>query len=191
MTREELNLALATKRIILVDGDIDEDVVAAVKFWVLSFNLDSIEKEITLLIDCNGGPVPPTLAMYDLIKLSKAPVTGLVCGDCKSMAIVLLQACKTRLATQHSNFYIHELNWRPNDFMPLSKDSGKLMQEKIKELKHLRKKIIDIFKERSKLSVKVIEKLMRQGESNNTHLLAHQILELGLIDKIVETHPLF
>lgn len=187
--RGSLHRKLAERRIILLDGDIDEEMAAAVKFWILSFNIISDEK-IILLIDSDGGAVQSALTIYDLIKLSKAPVTGLVFGDCKSMAIILLQACKVRLATTHSNFYLHELNWK-SGIMILNKDSKTNIRKKLRELKRFRKKILDILKSRSKLSIEEIEKFMSDGENYETHLLSDEIFKMGLIDKVVEEYPLF
>ena len=189
MNREELDAELASRRIILLDDDINDEMASTVSFWLLAFNLQSNEN-INLLINTNGGEVKSSFSIYDLIKLSHAPVTGLVIGDCKSMGVIILQACNVRLATEHSIFYIHELNWGGNKFI-LDDDAERLMKEKIEELKRTREKIINVLTGRPKLTREKALSLMNKGENNNTHLLADQALELGLIDKIVEKYPLF
>ncbi len=189
MSREELDQGLAEKRIILLDGDIDDEMAAAVKFWLMLFNTQSKE-EIKLLIDSDGGMVQAAMSIYDLVKLSAAPVTGLVVGDCKSMAIILLQACTTRLATPHSNFYIHELNWKSGTII-LDKDAKDMLKAKMKELKLIRNKIINILTGRPRLTPTMVDQLMSEGENKGTYLLAERALKLGLIDKIVESYPLF
>ncbi len=187
MTREELDQLLALKRIILLDGDIDDEMAAAVKFWLMAFNVKS-DEGINILIDTDGGSVQPALALYDLIKISSAPVTGIVVGDCKSMGVILLQACHIRMATPHSDFYIHNLAWK-NPVLSVDDFFNKMFRKKETELKKLKTKIINILKRRSGLSTKKIKELMNDGENYGTHFFADEALRLGLIDKIVKKSP--
>ena len=187
MTREEFDLVLAEKRTILLDGDIDEEMAAAVKFWLLSFNAKSSER-INILIDTNGGSVQPALSMYDLITISSAPVTGIVIGDCQSMGVILLQACHVRMATPHSNFYLHNMIWK-NPSLSVDDDFIKTINKKYKELKCLRYKLINIIRKRCGLKIEEIKKLMNDGESYGTHFFADEALKLGLIDKIAKKSP--
>lgn len=76
--------------------------------WLNAIN----KKEITLYIDSGGGEVQAGLDIYDMIKHSKAPVTGIVYRKANSMASVILQACVKRKAFENAEIIIHDISIR-------------------------------------------------------------------------------
>ena len=111
MDKNEFNAKLASQRIVLLSQEITLKQVDTAKYWLTVLNLESPEP-IKLIIDSDGGLAEPSLWIYDAIKLSRAPVIGIVSGRCKSMAVIVLQACTKRFSTPHSCFFLHPIKMR-------------------------------------------------------------------------------
>jgi ATP-dependent protease ClpP protease subunit len=62
-------------------------------------------KEILIVINSGGGSNP--IALFDYIQISPTPVDTLVCGDCSSAAVTVLQSGRRRYATKNSTILIH------------------------------------------------------------------------------------
>ena len=102
-----------TRRILFLRGIIlpayermDVFSAASVGDDIMAMNIEDPVTPIYLYIDSPGGDVTSGLALYDIIKLSRAPVIT-VAISCASMATIVLAAGHERLSLSHSRAMMH------------------------------------------------------------------------------------
>lgn len=138
------------------------------------------KEAIFLFIDCAGGSVRSGFDLYDIIKNSQAPVNGIVYRRANSMAIAVLQACKTRKMMAHSSLYFHrlktEIELEANE--DVSREAYQKGLERIKQHQYEYNKIIAV---RSGLSIEKVGELCDAKQE----LTAGEALKLNLIDEII------
>jgi ATP-dependent Clp protease protease subunit len=179
MERKELEEELGKKRKLLLEKDLTEEEAERLRGWIRFLNLQSND-EIKLIINSKGGEVAPALSLYDEILHSNAPVTGIVDGECSSVAIVILQAAKKRLATRHSFFLLH----------PISIDFGKIvLDERIyqkikKDLIRGRKRRAMVHQILMKRTKRTLEEI-KTKEKEERMMTAEEAKEFGLIDEVL------
>jgi len=191
MTRQEMEDTLEQKRIIILAERITKELTDKIRDIIFRLNLLSTEK-ITLLIDSGGGEIWPALSLFDFIKCSKALVVGIVNGECKSSAMIILQACHQRMASKHSKLLLHFVSttteFKANDS---HKDIRMIMRLNEKRNQEAQRTVEDIFIQRTKLSRNQIRSLMHDGEKYNDTLSTDEALSFALIDKIAEDFEIF
>lgn len=100
------------RRIIWIDTEITEDIVAIIR-WIIKWNeedrgLPADEREpIKLYINSPGGLLIPTIAVCDAIIMSKTPVYGYNMNECCSAASLIYSCCSRRFALPHAYFLLH------------------------------------------------------------------------------------
>lgn len=171
---------LKSRRILISDA-IDSDVAADIirKLWYLE-HLDA-KAPILLVINSPGGSVDAGFAIWDQIKMIKAPVYTLVTGLAASMGSILsLVADKgKRFATRYARIMIHQ---------PLI--SGRMqgqatdLEIQAKEILRTRDDLIKIYAKETGKSSKEIEDAL----DRDTWLNAEEAITFGLIDKIVDSY---
>lgn len=91
------------------------------------------KQPISMIISSPGGDIYFGNAIYDSIKASKAPVTGLVVGSAMSAAAMILQACSKRLMTPNSRMLLHHGTWQVDahvkDFKSWAKEAERWRRE--------------------------------------------------------------
>jgi ATP-dependent protease ClpP protease subunit len=96
---------------IAVVGDLDEcegDVVSGL--------LELADgSECTIFIDCGGGRVYSALAIMSLILLKELRAKAVVLGACSSAALLILAACRQRIAMPYSVFQFHPVRWESGE----------------------------------------------------------------------------
>lgn len=101
---------LLESRIILLFNEINDDLAASVISQLLL--LDATDQtEIQMYINSPGGSVTAGLAILDVMKKIRAPISTVAVGSCASMAAVLLAAGGTkgrRHALLHAEIMIHQ-----------------------------------------------------------------------------------
>lgn len=98
---------LLRDRIVMITGQIDEDLANAVVAQLLFLDHES-QEPIELYINSNGGSVSAGLAIYDTMRTIKAPVNTVCVGRACSMAGVLLMAGKKRSIMPNSKVMLHQ-----------------------------------------------------------------------------------
>lgn len=83
---------LLKDRIIMLSGQIDDNVANSVIAQLLFLDAQDPEKDIFLYINSPGGSVTAGMAMYDTMNFINADVQTIVIGMAASMASVLLAA---------------------------------------------------------------------------------------------------
>jgi len=191
-TKEELemlfNKELLEKRQLYL-----REVDSMSTLWILSsltyLNARSKNDPIELCITSTGGGARQGLDICDKIRLSDAPVIGIVSGVANSIAAVVLQACHVRKAARNSVIGLHYVsNNTVNTFM-LDPDGenlyGKEDMEKVKAFLapgfEIQRRIIKILAERTKRNpVEIIHVLNKEKDFR-----AEEALEFGLIDEVI------
>ena len=108
---EKKDSADEPSREIAVVGELDEceaDVIARL------LELDD-GSECTLYIDSGGGRVYSALAIMSLIMLKDIRARAVVLGACSSAALMVLAACRQRLAMPFAVFQFHPVRWESGE----------------------------------------------------------------------------
>lgn len=176
--KEEMLKDLLSKRVLYLEGYIDNEKAKIFGVALAWLNAKDSKREIILYIDSGGGKVRQGLGIYDMIVNSEAPVTGIVRREAKSMAAVILQGCKKRIAYKHATILIHNLT--RND-VPLDDLENNGFQKILKEMRGLQYKINRIYSKRTGKTMRQV----RVESKKNRFMEATRALEFGLIDKVL------
>jgi ATP-dependent protease ClpP protease subunit len=130
--------------------------------------------EIILHIKSDGGDTYIGLAMYDIIRGSSIPITGIVEGSVASSATLMLMGCSKRQMTTSSYLLIHQLS---SDFEGKFKD----WKDEHDHMKQLMTQLKSIYILHTKLKESKIEDLL----SRELMLNARQCRRYGFIDDII------
>ncbi|MBR3864205.1 MAG: ATP-dependent Clp protease proteolytic subunit [Clostridia bacterium] len=166
-------------RIILLNGQVDEASAMQVILKLLDFDKQDENQEISLYINSPGGSILHGLAIYDTIKLIKAPVSTVCYGMAASMGAFLLSCGKKgrRFALPHSRILIHQpLINTESGIVRTQSDMQKMADSILKSRNELEK----IMAENIGVS---LEKIHHDCERDNW-MSANEALEYGIIDGI-------
>jgi ATP-dependent Clp protease, protease subunit len=173
-----LNQKVYDSRIIILNGEVNNESATNVIFQMLSMENEDPTKDIFLYINSPGGSVTDGLAIYDTINYLRCDVSTVCYGMAASMGAFLL-TCGTkgkRLALPNANILIHQ---------PLIGLGGMQQQTDIeiiaKNMLKTREKLERIFSEKTGKPVEVIHKDIER----DNYLTADEALQYGLIDKIL------
>ncbi len=167
---------LLRERIIFLGSAIDDDVANSIVAQLLLLDSENSEKDIMLYINSPGGVITAGMAIYDTMKLIKAPVCTICLGDAASMGAFLLSGGEKgkRMALPNSRIMIHQ---------PLGGAKGQATDIEIeaKEILRMKSMLNGLLAEHTGQK---IEKIAKDTERDN-FMTAQQALEYGLIDKII------
>ena len=167
---------LLKDRIIMVSGEVNDDMANAIIAQLLFLDAQDSEKDIYLYINSPGGSVTAGMAIYDTMNFIKADVQTIVIGLAASMASVLASsgAKGKRFMLPNSQFMIHQ---------PSGGAQGQQTEIAIaaEEILKTRKKLNEIL---ASNTGKPYEQLERDTERDHW-LDADESLEYGLVDKIM------
>ena len=168
---------LLKDRIIMLSGQIDDNVANSVIAQLLFLDAQDPEKDIFLYINSPGGSVTAGMAMYDTMNFINADVQTIVIGMAASMASVLLAAGEKgkRWALPNAEVMIHQ---------PLGGAQGQATEIEIaaRHILKTREKLNKILAEATGQPIEVIE---RDTERDN-FMSAEEAKEYGLVDEIIE-----
>lgn len=176
MTRERFQDDLLKKRTLYLDGDTTQEIAKEIGTAILWLNALDDASEITLYINSSGGSVSAGLDIYDIIRHSKAPVTGIVFRCANSTASIILQACKTRKALRHSEIVLHniKINKEWHEF-------EENLEEALRGTKKNQESVYRILYERTGRSMVDVIKVCREAKE----MTPEEAKEFGLIDEII------
>lgn len=174
--------AFLSQRQVHMVGEIGPGTQALVSLSIHFLNAVSAEP-ITLFINSPGGDAHSGFHIYDAVKGSKASVTGMVNGFCKSAAFVVLQGCPNRLAYPHAIFLFHPTS------MGISADSvAKFKQSSEKMVRHaegLDAQTLDIIAARSTCTRGWLADFIEKREE----FRVEEAMQWGLLDEVVASPP--
>jgi ATP-dependent protease ClpP protease subunit len=108
---ENLTASVADYVVIVLDQRLDREERKHLTRTIINPSLQK-HGQLLVLIDCPGGEVEEALHLYDAIRAVPLRSTGIVLGECCSSAMLVLQACATRVAFRHARFMCHTLSFR-------------------------------------------------------------------------------
>lgn len=169
------------RRKIIINEEVSEDIIEKVVYPLLDMNEDGSNEEITLYVTSNGGNVYAGMLLADIINEIKTPLKIVGMGYCMSMGLLILMSGKnnpnvSRICYPSTVGLLHagsimlgcqDAN-QAKDFMDFNTRY---------EADVLRKHIIN----NTNISEKELKKISRKEK----YLNANEMLELGVIDKII------
>ena len=160
-----------------ISGEITLDTLVCIQ-KEFKAHIEAGASEIRLYINSPGGNVHAGLTLHEMIKNCDFPVLGIAEGECDSIALTVLQACKSRCAKEDVTFLVHFLTFSipsrvyyDSDFALSVRDTHMSLQEDI----------IRIHAERSGISRDDFVALLLA----NRKLNALQARKYGIIDGII------
>jgi len=168
---------LLNERIIVLNGEINDNTSALVVAQLLYLSSKDATKDISLYINSPGGSITAGMAIYDTMNFIKSDVSTICVGICASMAAFLLAGGKKgkRYALPNSEIMIHQ---------PLGGGQGQATDISIMatRLLKVKKNLNTILANNTNKPLEEIEK-----DTERDHFLdPNEALEYGLIDKIIQ-----
>src|SRR5579864_2421870 len=101
---------LLRERIIMINGQIEENLSSLVVAQLLFLAAESTEREINLYISSPGGSVQAGLAIYDTMRILPCPVATTCVGFAASFGTILLMAGDhgLRRSLPHARIHMHQ-----------------------------------------------------------------------------------
>lgn len=175
---EEVESSLVTvdpnAREILLFGTVTTELSTQVIFNIRQLDRDA-KTNISLVVNSDGGEEYGGWAIYDTLCLARSKIIAQCYGQCMSIAVLILQACDTRLLAPNCRLMIH------NGSLTAGSLSYEKFQVLIKEENVLTKRYYDALAERSGLSVKKVIELCNQ----ETYMDAEEAVKYGFADGIL------
>lgn len=168
---------LLKDRIIMLSGQIDDNVANSVIAQLLFLDAQDSEKDIFIYVNSPGGSVTAGLAIFDTMNFIKADVQTIAMGMAASMGSFLLTAGAKgkRFALPNAEIMIHQ---------PLGGAQGQATEIEIaaRHILKTRERLNKILSERTGQPIEVIE---RDTDRDN-FMTAEDARAYGLIDEIME-----
>ena len=168
---------LLEERIIILNGEIDDNVAMNVVSQLLYLYNKNSSKDISLYINSPGGSITSGMAIYDTMNFIKCDVSTIGLGMCASMGAFLL-SCGTkgkRYALENTEIMIHQ---------PLGGTKGQVTDIELvtKRLLTIKNKINKILASNTNKDISQIAKDCERDYYMN----ANEAKEYGLIDKVID-----
>lgn len=167
---------LLDERIVLVTGEVNDDMSAIVMAELLYLDAKDPNADISMYINSPGGSVSAGLAIIDTMNSVHAPVCTVACGMAASMgAMILLSGQKgKRMAMPHSEVMIHQ---------PLGGAQGQASDILIAS-DHILKTRDTLYKMIAGASGKTVEQVAKDAERDN-YMSAEEAKAYGLVDSVI------
>ena len=171
---------LLKDRIILLTEEVTTVSATSIIAQLLFLESENPDNPITIYINSPGGNISDGLAIYDVMNKVKCPIITVCVGMAASMGAFLL-SCGSRghrYAMPNSTIMIHQ---------PLGGVQGQATEIEIvaKRILTLRKKMFSIMSKNSNID----EEAMAKACERDNYLTPEEALEMGLIDKIIDSPP--
>ena len=177
----DLYSKLLKENIIFVGTPIDDTIANLICAQMLHLESENPDKDINLYINSPGGSITALLAIYDTMQFVKPDITTICFGQAASAAAVLLAAGTKgkRLALPHARILLHQ---------PYSEAFGQATDIELaaNEILRMRTLLEEILARHSGQSVDKIH----QDTDRDFVMSAHEALEYGLIDEVIEARQL-
>ena len=167
---------LLKNRIILLSGEIDDDVANVIIAQLLY--LDSINQEdISLYINSPGGSITSGMAIYDTMNFIKSDVSTICVGMAASMAAFILSSGEKgkRYILPNAEVMIHQ---------PLGGAQGQATEIKIaaERILKLKKKLNKILSDNTGKDINTID----NDTERDYFMDSNEALNYGIVDKILK-----
>jgi len=170
---------LLKDRIIMLSGEVNDQVASTVVAQLLFLEAEDPEKDIYLYINSPGGVVTAGMSMFDTMNYIKPDICTICIGQAASMGAFLLSAGTPgkRFALPSARIMIHQ---------PLGGAQGQAtdIQIQAKEIQRMKDSLNALL---AKHTGQDIEKIEADTERDN-FMSAEQAAEYGLVDKVIDKH---
>ncbi|MDR1976667.1 MAG: ATP-dependent Clp endopeptidase proteolytic subunit ClpP [Campylobacteraceae bacterium] len=168
---------LLKDRIVMLSGEIHDDVASSIVAQMLFLEAEDPEKDIYFYINSPGGVVTSGFSIYDTMNYIKPDVVTICIGQAASMGAFLL-SCGTkgkRFALPNARIMIHQ---------PLGGAQGQATDIEIqaKEILRIKESLNDILAKNTGQKTAKIAK----DTDRDFFMSAKEAQEYGLIDKVLE-----
>jgi len=173
---------LLKDRIIFVTGGIEDDMANLIVAQLLFLSNEDPDADIGMYINSPGGSVSAGLAIYDTMQFIRPDVATYCVGMAASMGSVLLSggADGKRYALPNSRVLIHQPLIRGVLTGPATD-----LDIEAREILRLRKRLYEVLAHHTGQTEEQIEK----DCDRNKWLEAHEAVDYGCVDKILERLP--
>ena len=170
---------LLKDRIIMLSGEVNDQVASTVVAQLLFLEAEDPEKDIYLYINSPGGVVTAGMSMFDTMNYIKPDICTICIGQAASMGAFLLSAGTPgkRYALPNARIMIHQ---------PLGGAQGQAtdIQIQAKEIQRMKDSLNELL---SKHTGQDIEKIEADTERDN-FMSAAEAADYGLVDKVIDKH---
>ena len=168
---------LLKDRIIMLSGEINDQVSSSIVAQLLFLEAEDPEKDIYLYINSPGGVITSGFSIYDTMNYIRPDISTICIGQAASMGAFLL-SCGTpgkRYSLPNSRIMIHQ---------PLGGAQGQATDIEIqaKEILRMKKSLNEILAKNTKQTLKKIEK----DTERDFFMSSAEAMEYGLVDKVLE-----
>lgn len=167
---------LLQDRIVLLSGEITDEVANCVVAQLLFLAAQDSEKDISLYINSPGGSVTAGMAIFDTMNFIKPHVSTICIGLAASMGAFLLAAGEKgkRYSLPNSEILIHQ---------PLGGAQGQATEIQIaaEHIIKIREKMNKILSEKTNKNIEQI----KLDTERDKYMFAEEALAYGLIDEII------
>lgn len=171
---------LLRDRIIFIGTPINDFVANAVVAQMLFLQMEDPKKDISLYINSPGGSVTDGMAIYDTMNFLQCDVVTYCVGQAASMATLLLAAGTRgkRYALPNSRVMMHQ---------PMGGATGQTSDISIaaKEILRWRAQMNILIASHTNKT----EKEIAEDSDRDFYLTAHEAVEYGIVDKVIERKP--
>lgn len=168
------------KNIIVIDGEVNDQMVSYVKEALAILYSLRKSPDITILISSNGGDAGRSKDIFDYFKQYPGKKKAIVNDAARSAAATILQAADERLLSRHAVVMIHHTATR---YVSLDTLRSKKKTEKLREdLEYSQKGTYKILSERSGQGISSIRKACVAAKDMD----AEEAIKFGLADSIFE-----
>jgi len=172
---------LLKDRIVMLDTDVNEHTASLLVAQFLFLESQGNE-DISFFINSPGGVVTAGMAIYDTIQFIKPDVSTIVMGQACSMGSLLATAgtAGKRKMLPNARHMIHQ---------PSGGAGGQAtdMEIQVKEILKMKQNLTQLYVKHNSKG-KTYEEFLAAMERDN-FMSAHEALEYGLIDEIIEKRP--
>ena len=168
---------LLKDRIIMLSGEIDDDLANSVVAQLLFLAAENSDEEIKIYINSPGGSISAGMAIYDTMNLIKPDVSTICIGMAASMAAFLLASGTKgkRYALPNSEIMIHQ---------PLGGARGQATEIEIaaKHILKIKERMNKILAEKTN---QPIDKIEIDTERDN-YMFSDEALAYGIVDEVLK-----
>ena len=170
---------LLKDRIIMLSGEVNDQVAATVVAQLLFLEAEDPEKDIYLYINSPGGVVTAGLSMYDTMNHIKPDICTICIGQAASMGAFLLSAGTKgkRFALPNARIMIHQ---------PSGGAQGQStdIQIQAQEIQRLKDSLNQLLADHTGQEFSKVE----ADTERDNFMSSAEAAEYGLVDKVIDKH---
>lgn len=175
-----IEASLLAERKLFLTEEVNENSCRALIQQLLYLNEEDPGGEIVLYINCPGGAVYDGLAVYDVMRMIKAPLKTVCIGEAASMGSIFFLAADRREMLPHSRVMIHDPAFSGGSF---AGQKPHQLQNAVDTLNEMREILCKIIAERTGHTIEEIYEKTKVDSYFN----AEKALEFGLATKIIDS----